>query len=138
LCKPFNISTLCSSVEVALDNFAKNISPRSGEMLKVRDGFFIKSGNIYKKVLLRDILYIKSDSVYNVIYTQNGSEHLSRGKIGEYAELFPEFMIQVHRSVVVNYKNISSICEGGVYVRNQFLPVSPSYRKKLMELFLTF
>ena len=138
LCKPFNIHSLCSCVEVALDNFSKNITIGSDEIKKVKDAFFLKSGSIFKKVQLTDILYIKSDSVYNIIYTKSGGEFLFRGKIKEFAKCFAESLIQIHRSIAVNYKHISSIDEGGVYIEGQFLPVSQSYKKNLMDLFLTF
>ena len=136
--KPLNSDILISSVEVALNNFSQVATSGLDTIKKVGDAFLIKSGSIFRKVFLDDVLYIISDSVYNVIHVKGSHEYLSRGRIKDFADIFPDSLIQVNRSVVINYKYISLIDEGGVFVEDKFFPVSCSFRKALMCLFFKF
>ena len=135
LVKPFNRNTLYASIDIALSNFSKRNDNSLNEIYQVKDCLLYKNKETYYKIYLKDILFVKSDHVYNEIFTDKGMACLIRGSLSGFIKQFPGYFIQVHKSIIINYHHIDSLEEGGVHIGDHFLPLSPFYRKKVLDLF---
>ncbi len=91
-------------------------------------------GNTGKLIPVEQIAYLRSDEKYTLV-VWDGGEALIRKPIRELIdELDPEHFAQVHRSVIVNLKQVAQVVRGAnetaeVHLRGRSvtLPVSRSY-----------
>lgn len=121
--KPVSSKELYAAIEIAMMH----------HRLESPQELTIKEGNIYKKVLVSDILYLEADNVYTKVIT-NDRVFLQRSTIRSFLEQLPENQFyQVHRSFVVNLSRIDSIKSSGVMIGKTEVPISRSYRTGFME-----
>ena len=91
-------------------------------------------GSTVKLIPVEQIVYLRSDEKYTLVVWEGG-EALIRKPIRELIdELDPDLFAQVHRSVIVNLKQVAQVTRGAnetaeVHLRgrNETLPVSRSY-----------
>ena len=91
-------------------------------------------GNSVKLIPVEQIAYLRSDEKYTLV-VWDGGEALIRKPIRELIdELDAEQFVQVHRSVIVNLKQVAQVIRGNnetaeVHLRgrSETLPVSRSY-----------
>jgi DNA-binding LytR/AlgR family response regulator len=91
-------------------------------------------GNTVKLIPVEQIAYLRSDEKYTLV-VWDGGEALIRKPIRELIdELDPEHFAQVHRSVIINLKQVAQVVRGAnetaeVHLRGRSvtLPVSRSY-----------
>ncbi|MEW6707536.1 MAG: LytTR family DNA-binding domain-containing protein [Pseudomonadota bacterium] len=91
-------------------------------------------GSSVRLIPVDQVVYLRSDEKYTLV-VWDGGEALIRKTIRELAdELNPEVFVQVHRSVIVNLRQISQVTRGPnetaeVHLkgRTEVLPVSRSY-----------
>jgi DNA-binding LytR/AlgR family response regulator len=103
---------------------------------KKENYFFIKSDIKGKliRVLIDKILYIESTTNYITIYTPTESymTYITLTEAEEY--LKPYDFVRVHKSIIVNPKNIKSIEGNKILLGNKLtILASPGYRKILSE-----
>jgi DNA-binding LytR/AlgR family response regulator len=91
-------------------------------------------GNSVRLIPVDQVVYLRSDEKYTLV-VWDGGEALIRKTIRELAdELNPDVFVQVHRSVIVNLRQVSQVTRGPnetaeVHIkgRTEVLPVSRSY-----------
>ncbi len=94
---------------------------------------YIKKGNKYQKVPVLDIMYVNAagSSLHLITTTdefflsQNLSQFLRTNEIPTLA--------RVHRSYLVNIRQIDSFDQTYVYVGSHRIPIGTSYRHKFMD-----
>jgi DNA-binding LytR/AlgR family response regulator len=146
--KPFNDREINIAIELALANFA-NASPESqisqkhhysesdNEVLQVNDGLFLKKQNHFRKVGLKEILWLEAESNYTVLHTQTESYTYST-VLGKIEEKLPEAQfIRVHRSFIVNIFAVTGFMGNLLYIGDKQIPVSKSYQEKVFNCFKT-
>lgn len=147
LVKPVEKYTLRSTIQLAISNLHlknENITATPSEnKSKIMDNFFkddflfFKKNEVFYKVALSDISYIKSSDNYCETHTHSGEEFVARITISKMEKLLPpnEFM-RIHRSYIVRLDSISKInfLEGTVNIDHTEIPVSRANRKKLEEM----
>lgn len=139
LVKPFDKDELFAAIEVALFNFARqdeieqaDRENEAREELRIRDALFVKKKNLFVKVLIADILYVKSDHIYLEIQT-NSETFTIRSSFNDLESLLgPEFL-RVHRSYLVNLLKVDAVDHSNAYVKGNAIPVGRTYREQLME-----
>ncbi len=95
----------------------------------------IKESFMNTKILIEDILYIKSDNVYLEIYTKNKT-HLYRSKLVELMdELQNEDFVRVHRSFIINKNFIEKVAAQRVAINGVVIPISKSYKDSLSSFY---
>ena len=120
-------------LEAVLDRIADDLRQRLGPTTRL--GFIKASvGATVRMIPVDEVLYFRSDTKYTLV-AWPGGEALIRKTIRELAdELDPEQFAQVHRSVIVNLRQVSHVHHGGnetaelhLKGRSEPLPVSRSY-----------
>ncbi|MGD1846517.1 MAG: LytR/AlgR family response regulator transcription factor [Salibacteraceae bacterium] len=139
LVKPFNKVDIYSSIELALQNFARlkgtqvQKEAESAPLLK-DDYLFVKQDHLYCKVVLRDILYVQSELKYVQIFLPH-KKYLLRFNLSDMLAMLPaESFVQVHRSYLVNKDHIDEMGPDFVRVADQKIPLSASHRKNLRKV----
>jgi len=131
LIKPFNKDELYTSIEIALYNHAQE----KEENIIIKDAVFIKQKQVFNKVLLSDIAFIKSDHVYVEIHTIDQKVYVVRGSLNDYTHGFSEKFIRIHRSYVINSEHLSTINYSYVTLgaNTDNIPIGKSYREELIS-----
>lgn len=150
LVKPFDEARLADTVQRLRERLARPSAPpdsldavldRLSQVLKGQAaprGYlqWLKAsvGSTVRLIPVEQVAYLRSDEKYTLIVWEGG-EALVRKTIRELAdELDPERFVQIHRSVIVNLREVSQVTRGAnetaeVHLkgRNEQLPVSRSY-----------
>ena len=123
---------------ITSERFLKAINKinRIADNLKVGkndDSFYVKSDRILVKMLYDEILYVEALADYVTIHTQKKNfTILSTMKYIEKQLPEGQFM-RVHRSFMVRLDKISQIQENSVFIKDEVIPVSKSYKKTLVD-----
>jgi DNA-binding LytR/AlgR family response regulator len=142
LLKPFNARNVDIAIDIALNNFSKDIVSSGAvadfgpdKVLPIRDALFLKQNHRFLKVPFNDILWLKADGNYTEIYT-SGQKYIQTIQLSKLAPYFPghKFM-RVHRSYVVNIDSVTGFEGNMLFVHDHCIPVSPAYREQIFQLF---
>ena len=90
-------------------------------------------------VLIKDILYLKSDRQYTLFYLKSGDSIMTSKNLGEYEEILSEHnFLRVHHSSLINLTEAKKYIrgEGGSVMMSNGVSIDVSKRKK--ENFLKF
>ena len=135
LVKPFNKDDLYTSIELALHNYLEirgNKASRDSDLL-IKDAIFVKDKNLYQKIKLTDIVYLKSDHVYVEVHTVQGHMHLIRGSLSDLSERLPENFYRTHRSYTINVEALEAINSAHVIIGDDQIPIGRNYREDLLK-----
>ena len=97
---------------------------------------YVKSDYKLVRVALYDILYIEGLKDYVRIYLEDGQRIMSlmnMKKLEDYLP-HPEFL-RTHRSFIVHMTKAQSVERFRIVFGNQFIPISDSYKEKVLEYF---
>lgn len=143
LVKPFNNTDIFTAIEVALQKFNQleafndlNIENSSDKNeLDWEDPLFVKEKNGYRKILLKDILYIKSELKYVEIYVKS-KKYVLRYSLSDFIELLPsKHFIQIHRSYAVNKHFVEYIGPNYIMVEGNEIPYSSQRKAEIVKMF---
>lgn len=139
LLKPFSFQRFVKAVSKVPD---PNIAPEqsSGEaqgLSPIRHEIFIKSGYEHIKVLVDDIIYIKSDADYTEIFLP-GKKLLSSESLRNWLEkLGNQYFVRVHKSYVINAGRITKVMGNQIYMTSDaVVPIGRAFRDDFTEKFL--
>ncbi len=133
LVKPFNRDDLYTSIEMALYNYIGKKKEDEQDDLLIRDAIFIKEKNLFHKIKLSDIRYLKSDHVYVEIYTVHDVKHLIRGSLSDLSERLPKNYYRTHRSYTINVDHMDAINSAYVLINGEQIPIGKNYRDDLLR-----
>jgi len=136
LVKPFDENDLYSSIEVALSNFADkgDGSDEKNESLIIDEFLFIKEGNLYVKVLVKEITYLSPEGNYTNIHVEGGKRYIVRSALKDFHNQLPgSRFFRTHRSYVVNIGKVSAINSTQVYIGDEAIPLGKNYRDELLS-----
>ncbi|WP_258101021.1 LytR/AlgR family response regulator transcription factor [Marinoscillum pacificum] len=136
LLKPFSFQRFVQAVSKVqeLITFKQGSHPISrNEVTEV----FIKSGYDHIKLVIDDILFIKSDGDYTELHCEK-QKHLSSEPLKFWINfLNTNHFIQIHKSFLVNLTKISKVSGNRIFlVDNQELPIGRVYKDTFTEKFL--
>ncbi len=150
LVKPYQLSTLRTSIELALHQFAQdtalpaaNQASAAGDValsrdsiLRIDDYIFIKKDGRFVKLALADILCIIAEGNY-VMIKLPATRHLLRLSLGTFLEKvnWPR-LVRIHRSYAVNVAKVDHFTETDVSVLDQTYPVSRQFRDDFLRSFM--
>jgi DNA-binding LytR/AlgR family response regulator len=135
LVKPFNKDDLYTSVELSLHNYAesKGDAKTQDENLLIKDAIFVKVKNLFQKIKLGDIRYLKSDHVYIEVFTTDGKKHLIRGSLTDLSGRLPKNFYRTHRSYTINVDHMDAINSAYVLIHGEQVPIGKNYRDDLLK-----
>ena len=144
LVKPFNTDELYSSIEIALVNYTQMVGKgddagpaadkdkKQAELL-VRDGMFVKTGQMVVKVRFDQMLRLEPDGNYTSIVTE-GSKFVVRSSLKDILDRLPtDSFFRAHRSYVINLGHVQAIDLHQVKIGDQFIPLGKVFRDELID-----
>ncbi|SDI56240.1 LytR/AlgR family response regulator transcription factor [Winogradskyella thalassocola] len=127
LLKPFNEATIFSTLNIVLKRHRKTNSH-----------FNIKIGHEIHKVKDDELLFIMSADKYIEIHTK-AKKYLKRDTIDHFIqENELKGMKRVHRSYAVKIDNIDSVKGSTIYINNQEIPISNTYKEAFKKAYSSF
>lgn len=139
--KPFTAADVMAAIEVALKQHERErkadlIKPvkRPTTELSADSSIFLKDALTYRKVLIREIMYVQAFKNYIEFTLLNESPIVLRSTLYKSMEMLPKALFkQVHRSFVVNLQHVELIGGDYVLVKDKNIPLGKSYRSEFME-----
>ncbi len=147
--KPFKQLDVQRAIELTISRMAENQTGKievhetptlplpdfddSNATFIMSDRIFVKHKEKMVKVFIEDILHIEADRNYSKISTKNKEYLLGTTlKIMEDKLPKPQF-VRVHRSFLVNVKQIDEVSENHVIINQKAIPLSISMRDDLLK-----
>lgn len=132
LVKPFNMLTLRSTIEMALETTEKR-EEESQKAIFNPEYIFLKSRKRLEKVRYEQVLFIEADDIYANLYTE-AKTHFVGHSLRYIQENFPtDRFFRVHRSYMVNLEKIDAIEDKTLIIGEHQVPVGKTYREKLLQ-----
>ncbi|MEM6298233.1 MAG: LytTR family transcriptional regulator DNA-binding domain-containing protein [Bacteroidota bacterium] len=140
LLKPFDEKNLQRTIELAVARHVQEgqqmDQPTWQDDLLTADYFYIKVGNILKKLKTKDVRYVEADNKHVHLFTSDASYTIRLSLQEIMAKLQSLNFLQVQRSYVVNLNFVEDI-----HLKDQYLllsdgtkiPFSKTYRAMLLE-----
>jgi DNA-binding LytR/AlgR family response regulator len=94
--------------------------------------FFIKSGRMLHKVLLKDILYFEGEKEYARLVTPTQRLLIYR-RLKDIGEQLSSSFARVHNSYIVNIARLDSIRDNHVFIGAKQIPISEKFREAFMN-----
>jgi two-component system LytT family response regulator len=98
-----------------------------------KEYFFVKSGKVFRKLLLEDIQYFEGEKEYVRLVT-TGEQILIYRRLKDIDEQLSAPFIRVHNSYIVNTKQINKIQDNHIYIADKQIPISEKFKEGFMEL----
>jgi len=132
LSKPFDHKDLVHAIELAFVNHYKHVFNAS-DLPEMNKSIFLKQGDKYEKILIKDIQLIKADGSYSSVVTENQNYSITLNLQGLADKIKNPLFFRLHRSYIVNLKCITGFDNNHVFIGDQTIPYSKNYREDLMK-----
>lgn len=156
--KPYNLTSLRISIEMALNNFALRSSPMAqlvsddheesltlftdnrenpsrDSILKVDDHIFVKSNYRFIKITLSEIQYMEADNNHTVILTKDQKLAIRQSLSAILERLAVPRLIRTHRSYAVNLDRVDSFNDYEIRVGKYDIPLGRNYKEAFLRHF---
>ena len=94
--------------------------------------FFIKSGRVLQKLLLKDILYFEGEKEYARLVSTHDKLLIYRRLKDIEEQLSPTF-VRVHNSYIINVSRVDSIKDNHIFIGSKQIPISEKFREAFMN-----
>ena len=138
--KPYKKLDLQRAIELvvgrmAFDKKEKTIEPRSATQTPsfLADRIFVRHKNRMVKLFLKDILYIEAERSYCRILTDKAEHLLSMPLKIISAKLPTDQFFRIHRSFIVNLKQIDEIAEAHIVISKKAIPIGKSFKEAFSQ-----
>ena len=128
LLKPITFERFYKSIE-KYQNPSLSTSLNVDHQLR-KETFFVKDGNKWIQVQTKDLLYVKSESNYVILFTKN-KQVMSLMNLKDLEKELPENFIRIHRSYIVNIKKIEFITADELSIESKLLPIGAKYKNSI-------
>lgn len=131
LLKPITLKRFYAAMAKIDTHFAKpetNAEPAPAE----DEYFFIKSGRMLHKVLLRDILYFEGEKEYARLVTPTQKLLIYR-RLKDIEEQLSSSFARIHNSYIINIARLDSIRDNHVFIGAKQIPISEKFRESFMN-----
>jgi len=133
LLKPITLKRFYAALQKIETHFARpdsiavtDTAPAEGEY------FFIKSGRMLTKVLLKDILYFEGEKEYARLVTPTQKLLIYR-RLKDIEEQLSASFARVHNSYIINIARLDSIRDNHVFIGTKQIPISEKFREAFMN-----
>lgn len=102
---------------------------------QIDQGYFtVRSNRQTSSIRFDELVYLESLGDYIEFHLENGSRISSKEKISHMEKRLPYGFLRIHRSFIVNRSKISSFAMDHVMMGEKELPISRSYKQKVVGL----
>jgi len=133
LLKPITLKRFLAAVQKIEQYFLK---PEPEPLLTAEQGqefFFVKSGKLFRKIVLKDILYFEGERDYVRLVTAQ-EQMLVYRRLKDMEDQLKSPFIRVHNSYIINYEQLSKVEDNHIYIADKRIPVSEKFRERFMEV----
>lgn len=132
--KPFNEAELGRHIELAIHNATSvEKSQNTFQTLLLNDFIWIKDGYSYKKISVKDILFLKAEGSYCRIETAMNNYVIAKNMREVLDKLNHGNFVKVHRSYVVNSRHIAELKGSILVVSGHEIPIGKTYLQSFKE-----
>jgi len=142
--KPFQKITVYTAVKLALKNYRLAAIAGETDMEEkqdttvIKDALFIKEKHMFTKIMLSDILYIRSDDNYLELHTSRKKYTIRETLKNMLQQLPVNFFFRVHKSFIINLHAITGINYVHVIINDIEIPITNDNRNELLSRVKTF
>jgi DNA-binding LytR/AlgR family response regulator len=139
--KPFQKISVYTAVNLALKGFRKRESQEDDsqeDSTVIKDALFIKEKHMFTKILLSDLLYIRSDDNYLELHTKRRKYTIRETMKNMIGQLPGNLFLRVHKSYIINLNAITGINYINVMIDDMEIPITADSRNDLMGRIKTF
>ena len=132
--KPFDKEDLYAAIEIIpeeADN--RSVLVDEGLVNALEKTVFVKDKDLLHKIEIASISWVKSDGNYLEIYNDKNKRFLLRSSLDSFLTNMPGYIFRTHRSYAVNANFIDAVNSSYIVLNNIRVPVSKTYRSKLLE-----
>jgi len=133
LLKPITLKRFLASVEKIEQHFLKPGPEYTTIAEQGQEFFFVKSGKIFRKILLKDIQYFEGEKDYVRLVTAREQMLIYR-RLKDMEEQLKSPFIRVHNSYIINYEQLSKVEDNHIFIADKRIPVSEKFRVRFMEI----
>ena len=134
LLKPITLKRFYAAMQKIETHFARPADPAESNSSPAAEDeyFFIKSGRMLHKVLLKDILYFEGEKEYARLVTP-GQKLLIYRRLKDIEEQLSATFARVHNSYIINISRLDSIRDNHVFIGAKQIPISEKFREAFMN-----
>jgi len=128
LLKPFSFERFLQAIDKVQLGISKKGIPENKTFI------FVKTENRYEKILFNEVLFIEGMRDYRRIHTVN-KKIMTLQTFSELEKEIPASVIcRVHKSYMVSINKIDSVEKDRIYIQNNIIPVSETYKQLFFQL----
>ncbi len=132
LVKPFSFERFLKAVNKVKRNDTRAIEKPSNAK-EHSESIFLNIDKTLQKINILDILYVESDKNYVTVVTKS-SKYSYLDSLKNWIMRLPELQfVQVHKSYIVNFKEIEKIVGNQIYIREERFPIGRVYKSALLK-----
>ncbi len=120
----------------AIERYMRNANKSIPDLLPSSENssIYIKSGNKHFKLTIDDILYAESVKDYIKVFTKD-KQIIAKYKITDFESgMSNKGFIRIHRSYIVNIKNITAFTAADIEIGSVVLPIGASYKEYIFKV----
>lgn len=135
--KPFHKIAVYAAIKLAFNDLNKRETTEPDTAV-IKDALFIKEKQMFTKIMLADILFIRSDDNYLELHTTN-RKYIIRETLKNMISQLPEnLFFRAHKSFIINLNAITAINYLHVMIEEMEIPITPENRTELLSRVKTF
>lgn len=135
--KPFSAKKLQRTIELAIARMQPQKENSTGwaDDVLVKDSFYIKVKNTLEKIVLKDIQWIEVVNRDCIVHTIEKPLTVRISLTELIAKLPETLFLQVHRSFIVNIKQIDSVdlTNNRITIKGNHIPISKAHKEGILE-----
>ncbi len=129
LVKPFDKNTIHASIELAISKHI-NTNYKKGSL----DYLYLKKNNLYHKVFIDSINFIKADNVYIEIYCNGDLKFLLRSTLKDFHSKLPNNFKRCNKSYIINLNSVESFNLNYIHIGSKKITVSKDFKPYIKSL----
>ncbi|MFB9080349.1 LytR/AlgR family response regulator transcription factor [Flavobacterium procerum] len=121
----------------ATDRYLRINAPVNNKIItpSQEDFIYIKNGPKFNKISVDSILYIESVKDYIIVHQKDGIKLNAKYKISDIEiELQSKNFLRIHRSFIINLKNITAFTAYDVEIGTIEIPIGASYKEYVFKM----
>ncbi|BFM44767.1 LytTR family DNA-binding domain-containing protein [Flavobacterium sp. CFS9] len=121
----------------ATDRYLRISGPSNTKIITppLESFIYIRSGSKFHKINTDSVLFIESVKDYIVVHQKEGVKLTAKYKIGDIeVELQGKDFLRVHRSFIINLKNITAFTAYDVEIGSIEIPIGASYKEYVFKI----
>lgn len=98
----------------------------------VPDHLYVNANRKHVKIVFEDVLFIESLKDYIRIHT-TGQAVVTKEKISAFEDQLPDYFLRIHRSFIVNTRQVTAFTANDVEIGDREIPIGVSYKQLVRD-----